>query len=314
VAKRSRTRPAQPAPSAPTAPASSRRTTARRPTPRRTQEKTFLERNGTYLLIGLVAIGVVAIGYLFFTSSTQAAYTCGSLLTPGPSEAQPTPFPATPTPSATASPSPSPTAGPTSTASGTSAPSASPTAPASPTASPSPSASPSPVATPIPNPTARLGFTTTDLGRSHVPAGASVNYAFCAPTSGDHYNIPGQAPMPAAVYGPNTARIPQYWIHNLEHGYVVTAYRCPSGTLGQGDCISQQDLSNIQTWFDNAPAPTKSTCASKVLAVRFDSMDTQFALLAWDRVLLTDTFDIDTATTFAEQWMDSATTPESGAC
>ena len=81
--------------------------------------------------------------------------------------------------------------------------------------------------------------------------------------------------MQPAVYGPATEKYPQYWVHNLEHGYVVAAYRCPSGTPGQGDCISQQDLDNIQTWFDNAPAPTKSTCATKVLAVRFDTMTHQ---------------------------------------
>jgi len=150
------------------------------------------------------------------------------------------------------------------------------------------------------------------MGRGHVVG--SVKYSFCPPTSGDHYNIAGQAPMQPAVYGPASEKYPQYWVHNLEHGYVVTAYRCPSGVLGQGDCITQQDLTNIQTWFDNAPAPTKSTCAKKVLAVRFDSMNTQFALLAWDRALLTDTFDIEQATTFASQWMDSVTTPEIGAC
>jgi uncharacterized protein DUF3105 len=152
------------------------------------------------------------------------------------------------------------------------------------------------------------------LGRSHVPAGSSVKYGFCAPTSGDHYNIPGQAPMPAAVYGPTTERVPQYWIHNLEHGYVVLAYRCPSGVLGQGDCISQADLASIQSWFDNAPPPTNSTCAKKVLAVRFDTMSTRFALLAWDRALLLDVWQPETANTFAQQWMDAPTTPELGAC
>ena len=165
----------------------------------------------------------------------------------------------------------------------------------------------------MPEPTAKLGFTTTDLGRGHVPGG-TVNYAFCPPTSGDHYNIAGQAPMQPAVYGPASEKYPQYWIHNLEHGYVITAYRCPSGVLGQGDCITQADMDNIQSWYDNAPDPTGSTCAKKVLALRLDSMDTRFALIAWDRVLLTDTFDVQTATTFAQQWIDAPTTPERGAC
>lgn len=168
--------------------------------------------------------------------------------------------------------------------------------------------------TPEPQPTARLGFTTQDLGRSHVAAGTSVKYAFCAPTSGDHYNVPGQAPMQPAVYGPASEKYPQYWIHNLEHGYVVLAYRCPSGVAGQGDCISQADLDKIQGWYDNTPPPTGSTCAKKVLAVRLDSMTTPFALLAWDRALLMDTFDVETANTFTQQWVDLPTTPERGAC
>jgi hypothetical protein len=152
------------------------------------------------------------------------------------------------------------------------------------------------------------------MGRTHVPPGSSVNYAFCPPTSGNHYSIAGQAPMQPAVYGPSTEKYPQYWVHNLEHGYVVLAYRCPSGVLGQGDCISQADMVGIQAWYDNAPAPTKSSCAKKVLAVRFDSMSTPFALLAWDRALLLDTWQPEQAATFAEQWIDSPTTPELGIC
>jgi hypothetical protein len=146
-----------------------------------------------------------------------------------------------------------------------------------------------------------------------VPGG-SVKYAFCPPTSGDHYIIAGQAPMQPQVYGAAQERNPQYWVHNLEHGYVVLAYRCPSGVLGQGDCISQSDMTQIQAWYNNAPPPPASTCAKKVLAVRFDSMNTRFALIAWDRVLLMDTFDPAAAQTFAGQWEDAPTTPERGAC
>ena len=120
--------------------------------------------------------------------------------------------------------------------------------------------------------------------------------------------------MQPAVYGPATEKYPMYWVHNLEHGYVVLAYRCPSGVLGQGDCISQADMAGIQSWYDNAPAPTKSNCATKVLAVRFDSMSTPFALLAWDRALLLDVWQPEQAATFAAQWIDAPTTPELGTC
>jgi Protein of unknown function (DUF3105) len=168
------------------------------------------------------------------------------------------------------------------------------------------------VPTPVPSPTARLGFTTTDLGRNHTSG--LVKYAFCPPTSGDHYIIGGQAPMQPSVYGPDKERAPEYWVHNLEHGYVVLAYRCKSGVLGSGDCITQSEMTQIQDWYTNAPAPPGSSCAKKVLAVRFDSMNTRFALIAWDRLLLTDTLDPAQATLFAQQWEDAPTTPERGAC
>jgi Protein of unknown function (DUF3105) len=120
--------------------------------------------------------------------------------------------------------------------------------------------------------------------------------------------------MNPAVYPVSQEKAPQYWTHNLEHGYVVLAYRCPSGVLGSGDCITQADLNEIQNWYNNAPPPPGSACAKKVLAVRFDSMNTRFALIAWDRLLLMDTFDPAQATLFAQQWEDAPTTPERGAC
>jgi hypothetical protein len=100
----------------------------------------------------------------------------------------------------------------------------------------------------------------------------------------------------------------------MEHGYVVVAYRCPSGQLGVGDCITQDQMNDIQTWFQNAPDSGIASCPKKVLALRFDTMDTQFAYLAWGRALLTNEFDIDTANTFTQQWMDHDAVPERGAC
>jgi hypothetical protein len=310
VAKRSRTRLAQPA-SAP-ATSGSRRSGTRRPVTRRAHERTFLERNGSFLLVGFVVLAIGAIAFLFISQPT-GAYSCDIKATPGPTEANPTPRPPTPSPSA------SPSSSPTAPASGSAAPSSSaapsespaPSATAEPSASAAPSASPSPE----PEPTARLGFTTNDLGRTHVQFNSPVKFAFCPPTSGDHYNvIPGQIPMPPQVYGVSTEKIPQYWIHNLEHGYVVLAYRCPSGVIGSGDCITQTEMDTINAWFDQSPgSPNPAQTGKRVVAVRFDEMDTRFALIAWDREYLFNELDLNTALTFAQQWVDSVTAPEAGA-
>ena len=183
---------------------------------------------------------------------------------------------------------------------------------------PAPSESPGtlPSAGPTaPSPTPRLGFTTDILGRNHVrDLNAVIEYAFCPPTSGDHFNVTNRGPIRAAVYPANEEQIPGGWLHNMEHGYVVALYRCQSGVLGQGDCISAAEMAQMQAFFDQAPTSINPSCKTKVVVARFDSMDTRFALLAWGRALLVDEFDLDTALLFAQQWTDYPAVPERGLC
>jgi len=150
------------------------------------------------------------------------------------------------------------------------------------------------------------------MGRSHVTnAGQRLSYGFCPPTSGEHYNIAGGVgPIRAAVYGPTEERSPGGWIHNLEHGYIVALYRCPSPE----DCPSAAEMAELQRFFDEAPDSGVATCPTKVVVARFDSISTRFALLAWDRALLVDEFDVDTALTFAQHWSQHPAAPENGSC
>jgi hypothetical protein len=317
VAKRSRGHVSrEPSP----APQRAQRAARRRPA-RRQVEQPFFERYRSLIIGGLALAGLVVIGFLFFQGATRAAYECDTQLTPGPSEPVPTRPPATPTPSPSPSisPSASPTGGSPAPATGSPSPtgaSPSPTgASPSPTAaSPSPSVSPTASPTPMPDPTARLGFTLSDLGAFHVSdAGKTIRYDYCPPGSGEHYSIAG-APMPAAVYQPAQERAPGYWIHNLEHGYVVLLYRCPSGQLGVGDCVTREEMNAMQALYDESPQPPLSGCAKKVVVARFDSMTTDFALLSWDRALLMDEFDLDKALLYAEQWMEHVAAPEPNVC
>lgn len=325
MAKRSRGRvtrePATPATSSQRA----QRTRTPRRTTRRPAQQPFFERYRSLIIGGIALVGVLIIGFLFFQGATGSAYACRTLLTPGPSEPVPTPRPATPTPSLTASPSAgtsptaaaSPTDGTSPSPTSGESPSASPSASESPSAAPSPTAEPSPSAsaTPAPSPTARLGFTTTDLGQFHVvDPGATITYDYCPPASGEHYNIANVAPMPPDAYPPAQERSPGFWVHNLEHGYTVVLYRCPSGQLGVGDCISQAEYDQLEQFVEQAPAPEVSACPRKALVVRFDEMNTKFSVLAWDRALLMDEFDLDTAVTFAEQWTEHVGVPEPLAC
>jgi hypothetical protein len=268
------------------------------------------------LLLGLFALaGVLVIGGLVLMNATGKAYACVSLLTPGPSAAVPTftPSPApTDTPSPTSTAPASPTAGPSATAStaATGTPSASPTPAASesPAASASPSASP----TPLPQPTQLVGFPVSDLGRNHiVDTSTHITYQYCPPASGPHYNVAGVGPIKRAFYGPDLGeQNPGGWVHDLEHGYVVVAYSCANG------CPSQAELDAMRQAMDSAPqSDAAKTCGepNRMFVVRFDSMTSRFAYLAWDRAQLSDTFDPQGATTFMQQWQDQAN-PEQLAC
>jgi hypothetical protein len=293
----------------------SRRAPATQPLSHRTRprsrysERGPLERYRTLLITGFGLAGLLLIGYFMFGRSAGTAYACGTLLTPGPVESL-TPQPPTPTPSPVPSitPTPSPAASPSPTT----------TAPAgSPTPTPSPTPSPTPQPTPTPEPTPRLGFTTADLGRQHVlDPNATLQYGYCPPASGEHFAIQNVGPIRSALYPPSAGeKSPGGWVHNLEHGFVVVLYRCPSATPGSGDCISAADLQMLQQYYDDNEGKSGiSQCPNKTVVARFDSMSTPFAILAWDRVLLIDHLDLDTLNTFTQQWLDHVSTPERGLC
>ena len=143
---------------------------------------------------------------------------------------------------------------------------------------------------------------TPQQGFTHVASGTKIEYASCPPASGPHYSQAGVAPVPPRFYAADAGVGPGSWVHNLEHGFVVALYRCPGGT-----CPPDSDLEALRAFVRDGPVtPSSTACGyrSKVLAVRFDEMATPFALVAWQRVLLLDTFDENTALDFARTWID----------
>lgn len=163
----------------------------------------------------------------------------------------------------------------------------------------------------VPSGASADGFTTESLGSQHVAVGTKIRYGFCPPTSGDHYNAAGAGPLRPGFYGPDADAGPGGWVHNLEHGYVVALYRCADGA-----CPPEADLASLRSFAATGP-PTQSAAAcgyeSKLLVARFDELSTPYALLAWDRALLLDSFDEAAARDFASRSID-ATAPEPNAC
>ena len=145
----------------------------------------------------------------------------------------------------------------------------------------------------------QLGFIVPDAGRSH--SNSNLRYATCPPTSGDHR---AGGALPRRFYGPSAIQVPNDWVHNLEHGYAVIAY---SGDPGA------RIIDQIKTAMDSAPPSDVATACelpNKVIALRFDEMSEPFAVLAWDRALLMDTFDPALVAAAVEQFQDQPQAPE----
>jgi hypothetical protein len=164
-----------------------------------------------------------------------------------------------------------------------------------------------PVASPASTPL--LGFATRDLGRTHKSPNETVRFAFCPPASGDHWSIGGgRAPLNREFYRTGDDISPGNWVHNLEHGYVVIAYR--------DELTDEQDAGIREVFETAAQVPSAARCGvpNKVIVVPFRDMSEPFAVLAWDRVLLLPEWDTDRALAFANQWQENPQSPEAATC
>jgi len=195
--------------------------------------KSFMERNRSRLLLGAVAVALLAVGaFAFFTTST-AGYSCAIRWQPS----------ATPTTAPSATPN--------------------------------------------------LGFTQDDMGHNHVAVGVPVKYTFCPPASGNHYNAAGVAgPIPARLYTPNEKKVPQNWLHNLEHGALVFLYKC-GGTTDPCSADGQQALGALVANFPISPICKIPPGTLSPVIARFDDMDFPYAALVWDEVLPLQTLDLE---------------------
>lgn len=124
-----------------------------------------------------------------------------------------------------------------------------------------------------------------DLGRTHVGKGSSITYAYCPPTSGNHWPTP-QAPIEGRVYGLEDVVLPAAYIHNLEHGQTVVLYR--------GDDAAAADrVAALEAWY--ATAPTSAICKlptnASLLVARFDKLPAPIVALSWDVIYPLESVD-----------------------
>ena len=154
---------------------------------------------------------------------------------------------------------------------------------------------PSPTPPITPGSSTRLGFFEEDMGAAHDPP-LPVNYLFCPPASGSHFNNPGvTGPIIPRLYKPDDKVGPPNWIHNLEHGAMVVLYRNDStGATSSG----QQAFKDYISSFPPSPVCKVPAGAISPVIARFDDMPHPFAALVWDRVFYLDTWDPALVTQF----------------
>jgi hypothetical protein len=143
-----------------------------------------------------------------------------------------------------------------------------------------------------------VGQAVDEMPHNHVAPPAKVTYLHDPPTSGCHYNLGyGQAPVTAGAY--DRVVEPERWVHNLEHGYIVVLYNCPSG------CASE--FGQLRTWLKGlSNDSTAGVQYPKVLILPETTMKAHFAVVCWDWYDPMDQLSISEVQKFFDNHVDNA--------
>ena len=131
-----------------------------------------------------------------------------------------------------------------------------------------------------------VGEAIDEMPHNHVAPPARVTYNHDPPTSGCHYSLSGQAPVTRGVYTQQISA--EHWVHNLEHGYIVVLYNCPSGC--------DADFQQLRQWYDKEQSKPDTGLVqyaqanpsanfkpyAKIVVLPWPSMQPRFAAVSWD--------------------------------
>lgn len=126
-------------------------------------------------------------------------------------------------------------------------------------------------------------------GAGHVEEGAPLSYAHFPPSSGSHY----PRPWPAGYYDQPVAE--GYWIHSLEHGFVVVLYNCPDG------CPDMQ--AKLQSLMSKAP-PRRCDERRLIIVPYSRGMTTPISMVAWGKQLDLAEYDEQAILNFYKRYED----------
>jgi len=131
---------------------------------------------------------------------------------------------------------------------------------------------------------------------THVDPSTTPTYKFYPPTSGPHYSLQGQAPVPWQTID---NLVEGQFVHNLEHGGIAILYNCPSGD----DCTALKN--QLENYVKNlAPVEPSFGEVKMVMTPYSRGMEKKVALVAWHYVDFLDGYDQNEITRFYESHVD----------
>ncbi len=139
-------------------------------------------------------------------------------------------------------------------------------------------------------------------GSAHIEKGAThVAYNSKPPTSGPHWNIAGEAPVPWGIY--KEPIVDEAQVHNLEHGGIMIQYNCR-------DCpeLVAQLEGFYNRYVPEHPLPLFRN-SSKIIVAPYYDMPSRIALTAWGRIDQFNDYDEERIVKFVEAFRDKG--PES---
>ncbi len=137
-----------------------------------------------------------------------------------------------------------------------------------------------------------IGTPITSEGQGHVNVGETLTFNHIPPSSGKHY----PTAQPPGIYRQEVQE--GFWLHSLEHGYVVAAVKCTTDC----DAIFNQ-LEEINKGLPNSQFGNVKFIATPYSKPYTDG-DAKITLLAWNNEQKLDSVDKDTITRFYKKFVD----------
>ena len=137
-----------------------------------------------------------------------------------------------------------------------------------------------------------IGTPIASEGQGHVNVGETLTFAHLPPSSGKHY----PTAQPPGIYRQEVQE--GFWVHSLEHGYIVAAVKCTTDC----DQIFNQ-LEEINKTLPNSQFGNVKFIATPYSKTATDG-DAKITLLAWANEQKLDAVDKDTIVRFYKKFVD----------